>query len=128
MEFANIDTSTFNVKAPPKPYPETKPDRDGNYSNDDKDFSQGSGFSPEEVQDIHSRSDVDASDKSQHHTLGTGRFQSSPGNHVHDGYRSSKIGQNMGITISGSRGGNAALASVIDALKLVMDITDNTTP
>ena len=82
---------------------------------------------PADVNFIHTRSDLDSSTLSQHHTLGIGHNQGSPGDHSHDGQTSRLIGQGRAITISGSRGGNAALASLISALKQVMDLTDNTT-
>ncbi|HET7713277.1 MAG TPA: hypothetical protein VFK94_02310 [Patescibacteria group bacterium] len=69
--------------------------------------------------DVHVYSDVDQDRTSQHHTLGNAEFQAAPGNH---GKR-----HLAGIRITGSRGGNAALASVIAALvKLGAD--DDTTP
>lgn len=37
------------------------------------------------VTDFHRNSDVDTRSESQHHTLGTGRTNSSPGDHKHDG-------------------------------------------
>lgn len=47
--------------------------------------------SAQSVNDFHGRSDVDASVFAQHHTLGSGRLQASPGNHVHDGSNSSFV-------------------------------------
>jgi hypothetical protein len=40
----------------------------------------------------HAKSDVDAAQYAQHHTLGTNHNQASAGDHVHDGYTSRKIG------------------------------------
>lgn len=40
------------------------------------------------MSDSHDFSDVDAASISQHHTLGTGPAQASPGNHTHDGKNS----------------------------------------
>lgn len=70
--------------------------------------------SSKEVQDFHTNADTDGSSKSIHHTLGSGINQASPGTHTHDGGNSKLLLE--GVTISGSRGGNAALASVIAAL------------
>lgn len=48
--------------------------------------------SPEKLSvDAHARSDVDASDVSQHHTLGISHNQASPGDHIHDGKSSRQI-------------------------------------
>ena len=38
-----------------------------------------------DVSDFHKFSDLDGNNKSQHHTLGAGANQASPGNHSHDG-------------------------------------------
>jgi hypothetical protein len=84
-------------------------------------------FAPIDINRLHFGSDVDSGTKAQHHTLGVSRNQAAQGNHMHDGITSKKLGQGMGITITGSRGGNAAIASIITALKQVMDLTDNTT-
>lgn len=83
---------------------------------------------PGEVNTYHTRSDVDSSTLAQHHTLGIGHNQAATGDHVHDGLSSRKIGTGLGATVTGSRGGNAALASLINELKKVMDLTDGTTP
>lgn len=80
-----------------------------------------------QVGEFHQKADTDGSTQSQHHTLGIGHNQASPGDHSHDGQSSRLIGSGRKITISGAKGGNAALASVIAALKQVMDLTDNTT-
>jgi hypothetical protein len=82
---------------------------------------------PGQVNGFHTRDDVDSSTLAHHHTLGIGHNQGSPGDHAHDGVTSRKVGTGLAITISGAKGGNAALGSLITALKQVMDITDNTT-
>lgn len=82
---------------------------------------------PRDVNFFHERSDKDSSVSAQHHTLGTGHNQASSGDHVHDGRSSRKVGTGMGLTISGAKGGNAALGSLITMLKNVIDFTDNTT-
>lgn len=84
--------------------------------------------SPGQVNGFHVRSDLDSSTSAQHHTLGIAHNQASAGDHVHDGITSKLTGKGLGITVSGSRGGNAALASLITALKSVIDLTDGTTP
>lgn len=82
-------------------------------------------LSAREVNALHSKSDRDSGRDSQHHTLGSGANQASPGDHKHDGRTSSLLG--AGITISGSKGGNAALASVISAMVTMFGVNDTTT-
>jgi hypothetical protein len=79
------------------------------------------------IRHMHTHSDKDANKLALHHTLGPRRTQASPGDHNHNGVECHTIGQGMGITITGAKGGNAALTSLIAALKKVMDLTDNTT-
>jgi hypothetical protein len=83
--------------------------------------------SAKEVSDFHTHADTDGSAKAAHHTLGPGPAQASPGNHSHDGGASVQIIPLSGITIAGAKGGNAALASVINAL-VFLGATDSTTP
>jgi hypothetical protein len=82
---------------------------------------------PREVNLFHSRSDVDASTFAQHHTLGIKHNQASTGDHIHDGASSRKIGQGLGLVVTGSKGGNAALASLLVQLAKVIEFTDSTT-
>lgn len=70
--------------------------------------------SRKEVEKFHTNADTDGNEGSIHHTLGPAKHQASPGDHDHRGGQSVAI--LTGVTISGSRGGNAALASVIAAL------------
>lgn len=83
--------------------------------------------SPREVNFFHTRSDVDSGVTAQHHTLGIKHDQTSPGDHNHDGKGSRKLATGMGLSISGAKGGNAALASLITMLGNVIEFTDNTT-
>jgi hypothetical protein len=83
--------------------------------------------SPKEVLDFHTHSDRDGSPKAEHHTLGSGPNQAAPGNHTHDGGTSAVLFPLDTIVITGSRGGNAALASVIAAL-VSLGATDSTVP
>lgn len=80
--------------------------------------------SQKEVNDFHTNSDKDGGPKSLHHTLGSNPNQASPGNHTHDGSTSPLLLE--GTTISGSRGGNLAVASIIAAL-VKLGATDATT-
>lgn len=76
------------------------------------------------VDDFHQQSDADTRSEAQHHTLGLKADQASPGNHTHDGGTSAPLW--AGQTITGSRGGNMALASVI-AILVQKGATDATT-
>ena len=67
-----------------------------------------------QVDDFHEQSDLNTRSEAQHHTLGPSQNQAAPGNHNHDGGTSIPLWE--GNTISGSRGGNMALASVISIL------------
>jgi hypothetical protein len=89
-------------------------------------FDRGSAdiAPPQTVARFHNKSDVDSSSEAQHHTLGIKKDQASPGDHKHDGTTSRKILD--GTTITGSRGGNAAVASIIAAL-VKLGATDSTT-
>lgn len=79
----------------------------------------------QEVNLFHTNSDKDSSKIAQHHTLGIDANQGSPGDHTHDGRNSKKIGG--GAVVTGSRDGNAALASLLTALSDIFDIDDQTT-
>lgn len=62
---------------------------DRNKLNKDPSVSESSA---EESRRSHLSSDVDTSPRALHHTLGIKHNQSSPGDHVHDGITSKKIG------------------------------------
>lgn len=80
--------------------------------------------SAEEVEDFHTNADVDTRVESIHHTLGAAPTQASPGNHIHDGGTSPLL--LTGFTLTGSRGGNTALVSIIACL-VRLGATDSTT-
>lgn len=120
-------TRPVNQRSPNEASPKQNPSPVGDFSNTDKDYSKWSGISPEEVNKLHSRDDVDKSSFAHHHTLGPKRGQASPGDHVHDGRNSKKIAQGLGYSISGAKGSNAALASLITLLGNFIDFKDNTT-
>lgn len=88
-----------------------------------KEFTKDTA-TPEEVSRFHARSDVDSAWSAQHHTLGIKHDQSAPGDHKHDGKGSRKIME--GITVTGSKGSNAALADLITKLAAALGFTDNT--
>lgn len=107
--------------------PTSSPTPVGNFLNPDKDYSKSSEFSPEQVNRLHSRSDLDRSSTAQHHTLGIKHFQAAPGDHDHTGKTSRKMGHGLGLTITGSKGSNAALASLLTFLGNFFEFTDSTT-
>lgn len=80
--------------------------------------------SPVVVNRFHTKSDLDSKPWAQHHSLGPRPNQASPGNHKHDGATSQFL--LAGVTISGAKAGNTALASVIAAL-VKLGATDATT-
>jgi hypothetical protein len=77
-----------------------------------------------QVRDLHTYADTDATGDSIHHTLGPGQNQASPGTHRHNGSDSTLLFD--GISITGARGGNTALASLI-AMMVQFGATDSTT-
>lgn len=79
------------------------------------------------VQLAHAKSDVDSGQFAQHHTLGTKHNQASPGMHTHTGKDSLRLGKGAGLSVTGSRGGNVALASLLTELAKVIDFNDSTT-
>jgi hypothetical protein len=80
----------------------------------------------EELEKFHQNADTDTRKESIHHTLGGRSTQASPGDHNHRGADgSARLFE--GITVSGSRGGNVALNSVIQAL-VQLGLIDNSTP
>jgi hypothetical protein len=68
------------------------PDQFGQTYNADYDQSKWTREAPQESRRAHSRSDVDSGPRSLHHTLGPKHNQASPGDHIHDGITSKKIG------------------------------------
>jgi hypothetical protein len=66
--------------------------------------------SAQAVEDFHENSDLDSRTEAQHHTLGAGPGQASPGDHTHDGGDSELL--LSGETISGSRATDAWRLSV----------------
>jgi hypothetical protein len=66
------------------------------------------------VVDFHKNAPVDTRREDVHHTIGTGNTQAASGDHSHRGGDSVLLLE--GVTLSGSKAGNAALASVVAAL------------
>jgi len=81
-------------------------------------------FDPRTVAKIHQNDDLDVSKDSHHHSIGPGSSQVASGNHNHDGVLTPQL--LAGVTISGAKGGNIALASVVAAL-VTLGATDATT-
>lgn len=79
---------------------------------------------PMTVRMFHMFSDVDSSADAQHHSLGPGTTQAAAGSHTHNGSDSPVL---FAGTITGSRGGNAALASLISQIASQTGIIDGTT-
>lgn len=78
----------------------------------------------EDVETFHTNADTDVRTQSIHHTLGPRDTQAAPGNHKHDGGDSELI--LSGLTITGSRGGNTSLPSIIACL-VRLGATDSST-
>lgn len=77
-----------------------------------------------DVTEFHTNDDTDISQDSHHHTIGPGVNQAASGAHNHDGNNSPRLLE--GVTITGSKGGNTAISSIIAAL-IQLGATDSTT-
>ncbi len=121
--------SADGVKPPSNQYgPPYKQDINGNYNSSDLDWAQiFTELGVQDVSDLHTKSDVDMNSFAQHHTLGTGVFQASSGAHVHDGTTSKLIGNGLNLSVTGSKGGNVALANLLAMLSQVITFTNTTT-
>jgi hypothetical protein len=73
---------------------------------------------------FHKNASVDTRAEDVHHTLGSDHNQAAPGDHQHKGGDS--VALFAGITITGARGGNSAVASII-ALLTQFGAKDSTT-
>lgn len=102
---------------------------------DDPKYNVGEGYKPaidrdtsvadsQSVTEFHKKDDLDAAPFAHHHTLGNRPGQAAAGDHIHNGTNGKRI--LAGTTITGSKGGNAALASVIAAL-VKLGVTDSST-
>ena len=133
LEPSKLAVKKFTEK---RVYPDGSPDDFGQVNHGDKDRSR-IGSPPEPSTQDHYHSDVDSSQQAQHHSLGTSRNQASPGNHIHDGVTSPKLGPLQmapggnatvpALVLTGSKGGNVALTNLINMLKNFVNFTDNTT-
>lgn len=82
------------------------------------------GIGSVDFRKAHENSDTDSGPFAIHHTLGTHENQAARGRHFHNGKDSPLLLE--GVVISGAKGGNVALASVIAAL-VKLGATDTTT-
>ena len=88
----NLEVNKFRRSQINQDSNETTPDQFGQSYNADYDRSKWAETAPAESRRAHSRSDVDLSPRSLHHTLGIKHGQASPGDHIHDGITGKKIG------------------------------------
>jgi hypothetical protein len=72
-----------------------KTDQFGQQYSASQDESKWSNQSPEDSRKAHSRSDVDTGPSALHHTIGNKHNQASPGDHIHEGKTSKKLGPMM---------------------------------
>ncbi len=74
----------------------------------------------QQVNKAHTNSDVDSSVVAQHHTLGIQHNQGSPGDHLHDGKSSKKLGKGKDTlfpTTAAAAYNQAQIQSIINALR-----------
>lgn len=79
----------------------------------------------ETVELFHQNAQVDTRPEDIHHRLGGGENQAAAGNHKHNGTDSPLLG--AGVTLTGAKGGNAAVNSLVAAMVQMFGVTDNTT-
>lgn len=68
----------------------------------------------------HTKSDLDSSTSAQHHTLGLGHNNGSPGDHTHNGKNSKRIGKGINVafpTTAGAAYTQTQIQAIIDALR-----------
>lgn len=82
-------------------------------------------LSPDDVEEIHKKSDVDVRKESQHHTLGPRPSQAAAGDHKHDGSDSALLLE--GVTITGSRASSASIMPSVIAALVKLGATDSST-
>ena len=88
-------------------------------------YERQDGVDPQTVKKFHEKADTDASAIAIHHTLGPKNGNAAPGDHNHIvGTPYKKL--LAGVTLTGAKGGNVALASVCAAL-VKLGATDSTT-
>lgn len=81
---------------------------------------------PLQVAQLHRNADTDSQPSAAHHTLGSTATQASPGSHQHKGTDQSRRLYDPPGSVTGSRGGNAALQSLLSVLASQGIIVNNT--
>jgi len=79
----------------------------------------------EQVEELHSNSDLDTRPEAQHHSTGPGPTQAAPGDHRHRGGDSLPLLDDM--TITGDISDGTVLTSIIQCL-VALGATDSSTP
>lgn len=90
---AQFEVNQFRRSKINQDKPTTTPDQFGQQYTSDYDRSKWSSDSPVDSRKDHTRADTDMSPRSLHHTLGSKHNQASPGDHIHDGIQSRKLGK-----------------------------------
>lgn len=75
-----------------------------------------------EVNKFHANSDIDSAVTAQHHTLGILHNQSSPGDHLHDGKSSKRLGKGKNLafpTTANAAYSQSQIQAIIDALRVL---------
>lgn len=78
--------------------------------------------SSEQTNKAHANSDVDSAVTAQHHRLGTGHNQASPGDHKHDGHTSKLVGKGKDLAFPVTANAvyvQADFQKVINALRVL---------
>lgn len=81
--------------------------------------------SARDVNLFHSKSDVDSSATSQHHTIGIKHDQASAGDHVHDGKSARKVGHGLSLNVVSSGSDAATIDSILLMLHNVIEFTES---
>ena len=89
-------------------------------------YQMNNAPSSREVAFLHKNSDVDSRDEAQHHTLGHGSAQASPGDHNHRDGKSMPILEGVSITGVTSGTNSVVIRSIIAAL-VELGATDSST-
>lgn len=76
-------------------------------------------LSAKQVDDIHRNADRDKNQNSLHHTLGTGRYQSAAGDHIHDGSTGAALLDD--VIIEGNLNTQAGVASAVTAIAQALE-------
>lgn len=119
LEPAKFDVNKFRRTSTTTTTEASTPDQFGQQYNSDYDRSKWSDITPADSRRQHARADTDMSPRSAHHTLGIKHSQASPGDHIHDGTTSKKIGP-----LQMTSGGTTQAVWTIPASPTVADIVN----